>query len=125
MGNAKPWQIVVLVVAVVAVATSAYFSFSGGETVKFADEVLMVDVNTGDVFAFPVGRRQVVIPPETNPESGTKSLLRVHKTDTGKWLLDSREVAALLPTIQGGHEAVVDRKTGEVRVKNEKPKSGR
>jgi hypothetical protein len=125
MGNVKPWQIVVMVIAVVAVAASAYFSFSGKSDVKFASEITMVDVNTGDLFAFPVSRRQVVIPPEANPDTGKKTLLRVNKNAAGKWVLDGREVSAILPTIEGDHKAVIDRKTGEVRVTNEKPRSGR
>jgi hypothetical protein len=50
MGNVKPWQIVVLVVAVVAVGASAYLSFSGKESVQFANEITMVDVNTSEPF---------------------------------------------------------------------------
>jgi hypothetical protein len=125
MGNVKPWQIVVMVIAIVAVAASAYFSLSGSNDVKFASEVTLVDVNTGDLFAFSVGRRNVVFPPETNPETGKKTLLRVSKNAEGKWVLDGRELSAILPTIEGDHKAVVDRKTGEVSVSSEKAKPGR
>jgi hypothetical protein len=125
MGNVKPWQIVVMVIAVVAVAASAYFSFSGKDEVKFVNEITMVDVNTGDLFAFPVSRRQVVIPPETNPDTGKRTLLSVNKSTEGKWLIDGREAAGILPSIEGDHKAIVDRKTGEVRVNNEKPRQGR
>lgn len=125
MGQIKPWQIVVMVLAVVAVVASAYFTFTGDDQVKFADEILMVDVNTGDLFAFPVGRRQVVIAPETNPQTGTKTLLSVYKDERGRWIVDGRELGAHLPNIPGDHKAIVDRKSGEVRVNSEKPKKGR
>ena len=125
MGKVKPWQIVVMVIAVVAVAASAYLSLSGGETVKLSNEITMVDVNSGDLFAFAVDRRHVVMPPEKNPETGKRTLLSVNKTGEGKWMLDGRELGAMLPTIEGDHKAVIDRKTGEVKVNNEKPKRGR
>ncbi len=125
MGNVKPWQIVVMVIAVVAVAASAYFTFAKGEKVKFANEITMVDVNTGDLFAFPVGRRQAVVPPEKNPETGKRTLLSVDKDASGKWIIPGREIAAFLPTIEGEHKAITDAKSGEVRVNNEKPKAGR
>lgn len=125
MGQIKPWQIVVMVLAIVAVGASAYFTFSGTSEVKFADEILMVDVNTGDLFAFPVGRRKVVIAPETNPETGTRSLLSVYKDERGRWLVDGRELGAHLSNIPGDHNAIVDRRSGEVRVNSDKPKKGR
>jgi hypothetical protein len=125
MGNVKPWQIVLMVVAVVAVGASAYFSFSGGSEVKFAKEITMVDVNTGDLFFFPVSRREVVFPPETNPTTGKRALLTVNKNESGKWILEGRQRAAMLADIEGDHKAVIDSKTGEVKVNNEKPKPGR
>jgi hypothetical protein len=49
----------------------------------------------------------------------------VNKSEDGKWIIDGRELSGMLASIEGDHKAIVDRKSGEVRITNEKPRPGR
>ncbi|MFN0133229.1 MAG: hypothetical protein ACKVW3_11985 [Phycisphaerales bacterium] len=116
--SVKPWQIVVLVAALVVGAVSAYYMFGNQERVKFAGEILLVDVTTGDLYSYPIGGKRAIMIPAKNPDTGKVALLSVDKIE-GKWIVGQRDLAAL-PRIEGDPKALVDRKTGEVRVTSEK-----
>ncbi|MBL9030600.1 MAG: hypothetical protein JNM80_02700 [Phycisphaerae bacterium] len=117
----KPWQIVVLVAALVVGGASAYYMFGSREQVNFAGEVLLVDVTTGDLFSYPVGGKRGIMIPAKNPETGKVALLSVDKSPEGKWIVGPRDLPAL-KQIEGEPKALVDRRTGEVRVSSEQPK---
>lgn len=114
MGDVKPWQIVVLVAAVVIVGSSLYLSFGRGPKLELADSVRMVDVNTGELFNLRIGKGGATIP-GTNPKTRTLTLLPVVERE-GKWYLAERYLPAM-QNLEGKHEAVVDAKSGEVRVR--------
>ncbi len=116
MGNVKPWQIVLLVVAVVAVATSAYFSMSGEPNIQAKTSVLMFDVNTGDSQEMGFGKGGAAYP-GINPKTKTLSMLPIQQREDGKWYLIERYASAL-KNIEGSKAAVIDQKTGEVRHSN-------
>lgn len=117
MGDVKPWQIVVLVAAVVALGASAYFSLGRGERLDLASSLRMVDVNTGELFTLKIGKgpNSATIPGK-NPKTGAVTLLPVEERD-GRYYLIERYMPAI-GQIEGKHEAVADKKTGEVRVRS-------
>jgi hypothetical protein len=113
MDQVKPWQVVVVVAALVAVAVSLYFTLSGPK-LNLASSVPMVDVNTGEFFRVKVGKGGATFP-GSHPKTGKVTLLPVIEQD-GKWFLAQRYMSSL-KDIEGDHAAIVDAKTGEVRVK--------
>jgi hypothetical protein len=111
VGKFKPWQIVVVVAAVVAVGISVLRLAVRESSPHLADSVRMVDVNTGDLFDMQVGRTMI---PAKNPRTGTYSLLPVERRD-GEMVLSERYRVAL-KGIEGSHGAV-EASTGKVRTK--------
>lgn len=122
MGNVKPWQIVLMVVAVVAVAASAYFSFSGSSgRPELISEITMVDVTTGQLFNFTLGGKRGVSVPETNPDSGKRTLVPVYKDSAGTWMVDPRDRPALRE-FSKEPKLFVDGNSGKVEAAPGKPR---
>lgn len=121
MGNVKPWQIILIVVAFGALGFSVWkFGFSAGSEALMANSVIMVDVETGELFEFSLkGRRGVMVPGE-NPDSGKITLMPVFKQDDGSWMIGERD----LPALQYVEATVnvVDRSSGMVSPKSDSPK---
>jgi hypothetical protein len=113
MGDVKPWQIVVLVSAVVMLAASVYFSMGDGD-VRVDSHIRMMDAATGELFSIRVGKGGATIPGK-NPKTGEKTLMPVEEREPGQWFIRERYLGALTE-IQGDKSAVVDPKTGRVRV---------
>jgi hypothetical protein len=123
--KAKPWQIMVLALGgMAAVGSAGYFALFSGDTIQFADSITMVDVATGELFQFSVGGGRAVIVPELNPSTGKRNLLGVEKTAEGKWALTVRSISQL-SSVADEPKAVVDRRTGEVRISSESVSPGR
>jgi hypothetical protein len=115
MGDVKPWQIVVLVVATVALGASLFFTFGrSGPRVQLASTMIMADVTTGELFEFSISGRRGMTVPGLNPDSGRFLLLPVERNDSGGWVINER-ARGLLSDLEA-EPAAVDRKTGEVQV---------
>ena len=122
MSAMKPWQVVILVVAVVAVSVSVYMSFGAAPQIdNMATESRMVDVHTGQVFLFSLGGRKGVIVPETNPDTGKSTLLPIMTDESGMVRITPTALAALRD-LGDDLKAVVDRKSGEVKLSDDKPR---
>jgi hypothetical protein len=122
MGNAKPWQIVLMVVAVVAVAVSMYLTTSGtDEKPAMVEDVTMVDVTTGELFVFNVSGGRSISVPGVHPTSKKRSLLPVMKDESGQWIVSARDLSALSAT-EGEPTAITDRRTGRVSTAPGEPK---
>jgi hypothetical protein len=110
MGDVKPWQIVVIVAAIVVAATS-FLVFGRGEKLDLDNSLRMVDVRTGEVFSLKAGRGGTMIPGQ-NPKSSEWTLMPVEDRD-GKLFVSERYLNAL-KSIPGEH-AAIDASTGEVK----------
>lgn len=112
--NAKPWQIVVIVVGLLIGVAGIVYVARPADKVKIADTVHVVDVTTGEVFKADISGRRTV--PTVNPETGKESLVRCYfdKAD-GKWKVGSRDMA-IVRYLQSQNVAVeaVDLRTGEI-----------
>jgi hypothetical protein len=117
--KAKPWQVVLVVAALVVACVSVVVIFRGKSPVTLSDELTLVDVTTGELWTVSVKGRGVGIP-ATNPETGVQSLISAFQDEQGRWIAGSRDMKAV------GHlgikPAAVDPKTGEIRVAEGKPK---
>ncbi|MFK7885156.1 MAG: hypothetical protein AB8F26_13345 [Phycisphaerales bacterium] len=97
MDNVKPWQVILLVAAVGALGFSAWkFGFGGDRlSAQMSNGVIMMDVNTGELFEYSLkGRRGVMVPGE-NPNSGELSLMPVQEDEQGRWYITNRDMDAL------------------------------
>jgi hypothetical protein len=119
--KANWWQWGVMGAALLATAGAAWWSLRAGERVRFATEIHMVDVTTGELFVFALDGRRGVMVPGRNPGTDRLALLPVEKREDGKWYIGARGLAGL-KVVEGEPRAVVNPDTGEVNVANERPK---
>lgn len=90
MGEAKPWQVAVIVVGLlVMVAGVLYQCKSGG--VEFADSIVLVDVASGDVLEAPFPKGRPVMFPAKHPDTQSATLYPAELKD-GKWFVDGRYI---------------------------------
>lgn len=94
MGSVRPWQIGLIVLAVIVLGTSAFFTIRDPNKVEFVDEVYLVDVATGDLFVYNSNKRGIVLP-ALHPDTGERTLLKVVKTESGDWSLEARDLGRL------------------------------
>lgn len=118
-GSVKPWQIVLFAAAVLALGFAVYFSVSGDD-VEFAESVVLADLETGELVeaGYPKGR--AVSMPATHPTTKKRSLFPVTKKD-GTWFVASRYLPYVKEFVEKP-DALLDPKTGAVKVANESPK---
>lgn len=121
MSGVKPWQIVLIVAAVVGIGASLYLTMGRSDSVPMASEMLLVDITTGDLYSMPLTGHRAIVTPAKNPDTGKICLFPVHKNEAGAWFVSTRDLGAL-PVVQGEPKALIDRKSGEVRVTSETPR---
>jgi hypothetical protein len=114
MAGAKPWQIVVIVAAIVMVIGSAVYMFSGRQTVNTANELMLVDVGSGDLFIASLRKRGIALP-AAHPDTQQPTLVPVSQDEEGRWVVSRRDIGAL-KNLNVNTSAFVDERTGEVRV---------
>lgn len=119
MGRIKPWQVVVFVLAVGALGFAAW-SFLSAKRPHLTDRVLVVDVQTGDLFEMNTGGRHTAIFPELNPETAMYSLVPVEQGEDGRFVLPLKS-ARMLGTMEVKPDAV-DLASNEVAVTSASPK---
>jgi hypothetical protein len=123
--SVKPWQIAILVIGGLCVVGAGAYSFLfSGDTIKLSSSMTMVDVSTGELFEFDVSGGKAVFPPELNPNTGKRALLPVGKSEDGKWRIGTRYLEGL-SGVEVKPDALVDLKSGEVKVKSESASRGR
>ncbi|MCA9298927.1 MAG: hypothetical protein KDA28_07665 [Phycisphaerales bacterium] len=123
MGDLKRWHVILFVVALGAVAFGGYWFLSRGSDTHVPNRVVMVDVATGELFAFKTGKRRSVIPPEINPETRTKTLIPVTELEDGGWKISNQFRDALKRVSEPVNPEYVDAETGAVTPSNGSPKS--
>ena len=80
MDNIKPWQIVVILLAVGVLGFSAWkFAFSS--SIPQTDGYLTVDITTGQLYDIKKGKARGVPLPAKNPETGEWNLYPVSQVD--------------------------------------------
>jgi hypothetical protein len=112
IGAIRPWHGVLGATALIAVVTSARSMSAESGTPTLIDEIVMVDVATGDILSFPLdGPTHSVSIPAVNPETKRRNLVPVHRDDRGDWILSSRYRNALDQT-EDKARIVFDAQTG-------------
>ena len=95
MENVKPWQIVLVVVALAAIAFSA-FRIIGTESIdsQLADSLMLVDAQTGQRYTANLKGKNAVFLPARNPETEKIALLPIYEED-GQWFVWERYRSAI------------------------------
>jgi len=113
--RSKPVQIGIVVVGVVMLCVSLWLTF-GHRSSPVADEFLLIDVHTGEVFRMSDGRG--IVSPARHPVTKEARLVRVSQDpESGEWTVPERrrglvgEIAA-----RGVDVRAVDRESGRVLV---------
>lgn len=121
MQGVKPWQIVVLVAAVLAIGVSLYFSFNSEDDVEFADSMVMVDLESGQLIDAPFPKGRAVIPPAMNPDTQRRTYFPALQRD-GKWFVNPRYLSQVKEFVPKPEAVLIDAKSGAVKVANETPR---
>ena len=84
MENVKPWQIVLLIVAVVVLGFSSWRLMSGGSVPK-TKGYMTVDIMTGQLYDIRKGKAKGVPLPAKHPDTGVRTLYPVSQVDDEVW----------------------------------------
>lgn len=88
MSDIKPWQIVLIVAAIIVLAFTG-LRVLGGERVQDGPSGYMtVDVLTGQLYLLKKGKARGMILPAKNPDTNERTLYPVDETESGAWELD-------------------------------------
>lgn len=116
MENIKPWQAVLMVLAVVVLGMTIWNQLSKPR-VDLPGTVLVVDVETGDLYRMKLGKRNGAYFPERNPETDRHTLMPVEQDDSGEWRIVGHAMAALADV--EGELKVVNASSGVVTIESE------
>jgi len=91
MGQMKPWQLILIVVAGLVFAGSVGLYMFGGQKIRMGTRIEMVDLATGDRWWIDVSGDRRGTFPAKHPETGERTLVRAFEED-GVW--KSQEIGA-------------------------------
>lgn len=116
MDNVKPWQIILIVVAVGALGFSLWRQGSKPK-VDLPNSVLVVDVTNGDLYRMKLGKRNGAYFPERHPDTGDLTLMPVEQDEAGEWYIVGHAMAALQDIKE--EIKVVNTTTGKVTIESD------
>ncbi len=116
MQGVKPWQIILMVAAVLAVIGSVLYSCSTSSDLGLSKEIPMVDVVTGDRFMVKIPKSGSLGIPCKHPDSGEMTLVPYSQGPDGGWYVSERFSASLGKNKDIASKGVVDFKTFAVKV---------
>lgn len=90
MGSLKPWQLVLVIIAVLVLAVSLWISVFSGDKIKSASSFYMIDVVTGEVYKANIAGRRSVMVPAKSPTTLVRSIVPLVENDQGQWEVENR-----------------------------------
>ena len=123
MGELRPWQIAVMVLAVVVLSGSILWQCNDqSKVIDLANHVTVADVVTGDLFDAPLPSGKAVVYPAKNPETGQVSVFPV-ASEAGQWQVPSRFRPQVREFVgKRSDTAIEDLDLCIVKTKGDKPK---
>lgn len=122
MGEARPWQIGVVVVGLLVLVGSVVWQCASGRKVDFADTILLVDVTTGQLYRSQYRTDASVMFPARSPATNDYTLFGViHREGETEYRLPSEALEYMRANKL--ESKVVDMRTGVVTVQPGDPKS--
>lgn len=115
--QAKTWQIVLMVLAVLAMCTSVLYTCSQTPNTESMKSIYLVDVSTGEIFEADLPKGRPMMFPAVHPDTQVGCLYPAVTVD-GKWFVGSRYLGFALQPREGEKKAdlkgLADVKTGEI-----------
>jgi hypothetical protein len=123
VAGAKPWQLILVVVAMLVLTGSVVYQCNYSEgRVEFAKSIIVADVITGDLFESQFSEDSPVFVPAEHPTNKTRSMFPVYEKD-GKWFVFDRFLAPIHRDMKKQAAALVDFTTGELKTTTQRPQS--
>ena len=95
MENVKPWQIILIVIAFAVLGFSVLkFGIGGSVEGQMANEMMLIDVQTGQLYIRDISGKRAFIIPDRNPDTRKIALIPVYEED-GEWFLEERYLGAI------------------------------
>jgi hypothetical protein len=120
MGEAKPWQIGIVVLGLLVLVGSVVYQCSTRQTLDFAQSITFVDVKTGELWVSKYNADRSVMYPVKSPKSGVSSLFPVTQ-EAGAWTIEGRYLEVVVQD-KLASEGVVNLKDGTVKAVGEPTK---
>ncbi len=120
MNGVKPWQLAVIVLGLLGGTGLLVWNATGEKRLRKVDELVLMDVVTGDRFVADVRGRRAVILPAKHPETMEYTLLPIAQDDDGKWRIHRLRDIGNIPLER--LTAVEDFESGLARPSSAKPK---
>lgn len=97
MGDVKPWQVVLIVASfLVLVGSVWFFGFRPTDDSRLmANALVLIDVESGQLYEYDLRGRKGVIIPERHPDSGKLSLIPVFQDEGGGWIVGERDLSSI------------------------------
>ncbi|RMH13962.1 MAG: hypothetical protein D6695_02530 [Planctomycetota bacterium] len=120
MDEVKPWQLAVVIIGLLGGLGLLAWNLFGGEKIDTPDELVLMDVITGDRFIADVSGRKGVILPAKNPDTQQYTLLPIAKGEDGTWRVHHLDqIVSLKPEEL---KAIEDLQTGVARPSEAPPR---
>jgi len=121
MQGSKPWQIVLIVVALLALVASISYQIFNSDTVTQSTSLTLIDYKTGELFASDIPTGKSAFLPATNPGTKEDTLVPVVKRD-GKFYVAEKYVNyARSLSAKSGASIFADTESALVTPKNSEP----
>jgi len=99
MNGAKPWQIALLVAALLSVIVTTVYSCRYSDDLGLSKELPMIDVFSGDRFVVKIPKSGSMNIPAQNPATKESTLLPYYQDkETGTWKLSERVAGSWVKT---------------------------
>jgi hypothetical protein len=121
MGEVRPWQVVIIVLALLGAVGMSVYSFTSSDGVEQSDSLSMVDVATGELFISPFPKGRPAFFPAKSPDTGTLSLYPAFQKD-GKWMLEGRYIPVVKADKATKLDVIGELRGGELKVKSNTPR---
>ncbi|GJM18006.1 MAG: hypothetical protein DHS20C14_02190 [Phycisphaeraceae bacterium] len=95
MGEVKPWQAVLFVVAILVVGVGLAWMIFGGKSVNLPDRLYFIDVPSGELYVADVSGRRGMAIPAMHPETRERTLVPIIRDDEGEWRIGEHYLPAI------------------------------
>ncbi|MEM1072007.1 MAG: hypothetical protein AAGB48_04815 [Planctomycetota bacterium] len=119
MNGAKPWQIALIVLGLIGGIAGVVFALGSNSGPDMADSMVLVDIETGNLYSVSIKNRSVMTPME-HPDTGRRTLHRVIRDDEGGYKISRRRLGGL-QNDELVNTDVVDLDSGRILVDNGDP----
>ena len=94
MGEMKPWQLIVIVAAVLVLLYTGW-TFATADRIDQIDGTMAVDITTGQLYDVRKGRAKGMVAPLKHPETGERVLYPAEETESGQWVVMDRYASGI------------------------------